>query len=154
MRTTTINAYYDEHGFQPILVFDGDGRPALVAAPLPGKRPSAPMMRRVVRLLRAEWPRVRILIRGAAHYCTPETLAFCATGQVGFIFGEAPVESATCAFAETFLRRWAGLAAQYEPPAKDVRFLERTRGRSEPSARRSGLCYREFFVIMAAHWTE
>src|SRR3954462_3880119 len=34
-----FNAYYDEHGFQPIVVFNGEGRP--VAAMLrPGKRPS------------------------------------------------------------------------------------------------------------------
>jgi Transposase DDE domain group 1 len=91
-----FNAYYDEYGFQPMLVFDGDGR--LVAALLrPAKRPSgreaAAMMRRVVRLIRAEWPRVRILIRGDAHYCAPETLAFCRASQVDFIFGVA--QSAT-----------------------------------------------------------
>jgi hypothetical protein len=36
-----FNAYYDEYGFQPIVVFDGEGRP--VAAML---RPRSPAQRR------------------------------------------------------------------------------------------------------------
>ena len=54
-----FNAYYDEYGFQPIVVFDGEGR--LVAAMLrPAKRPSGPrsraFLRRLVREIRSHWP--------------------------------------------------------------------------------------------------
>jgi hypothetical protein len=75
-----FNAYYDEYGFQPIVVFDGDGRP--VAAMLrPACRPSGAearaFLRRLVREIRSHWPRVEILIRADSHYCAPEVLDFC-----------------------------------------------------------------------------
>src|SRR3712207_3902099 len=61
-----FNARHDEYGFQPIVVFDGEGRP--VAAMLrPAKRPSGrearAFLRRLVRELRGHCPRGRILIR-------------------------------------------------------------------------------------------
>ena len=67
-----FNAHHDEYGFQPIVVFDGEGRP--VAAMLrPARRPSGrearAFLRRLVREIRAHWPRVEILIRADSHYC-------------------------------------------------------------------------------------
>src|SRR3712207_3112819 len=88
-----FNAHYDEYGFQPIVVFDGEGRP--VAAMLrPAKRPSgreaAVFLRRLVREIRAHWPRVEILIRADSHYCAPEVLDFCRAEGLDFILGVAP----------------------------------------------------------------
>ena len=75
-----FNAHYDEHGFSPIVVFDGDGR--LVGAVLrPARRPSGReivmLLRRLIGRLRANWPRIEILLRGDSHYCAPEVLRFC-----------------------------------------------------------------------------
>src|SRR5437763_6612073 len=83
-----FNAYYDEYGFQPIVVFDGEGRP--VAAMLrPAKRPSGrearSVLRRLVRAIRGHWPRVEILIRADSHYCAPEVLDFCRAQRLDFI---------------------------------------------------------------------
>jgi hypothetical protein len=60
-----FNAYYDEYGFQPIVVFDGEGRP--VAAMLrPVRRPTGAearaFLRRLVREIRSHWPRVERII--------------------------------------------------------------------------------------------
>jgi hypothetical protein len=44
-----FNAFYDDHGFQPIVVFDGDGR--FVTALRPGKRPIGVEIRAFVRRL-------------------------------------------------------------------------------------------------------
>src|SRR3954470_2506765 len=87
-----FNAHYDEHGFSPIVVFDGEGR--LVAAVLrPAQRPSGReivvLLRRLIGRLRANWPRVEILLRGDSHYCTPEVLGFCRANQVDFVLGVA-----------------------------------------------------------------
>ena len=72
-----FNAHYDEYGFQPIVVFDGEGR--FVAAMLrPAKRPSGAEirahLRRLVRAIRdqlAEHPHPdpgrRPLLRPAGH---------------------------------------------------------------------------------------
>ena len=87
-----FNAYYDEYGFQPIVVFDGEGRP--VAALLrPARRPTGQevrgFLRRLVREIRGHWPRVEILLRADSHYCAPEVLDFCRAEQVDFILGVA-----------------------------------------------------------------
>src|SRR4051812_32259845 len=87
-----FNAYYDEYGFQPIVVFDGEGRP--VAAMLrPAKRPSGHeargFLRRLVREIRSHWPQVEILIRADSHYCAPEVLDFCRAERLDFILAVA-----------------------------------------------------------------
>ena len=55
-----FNAYYDEYGFQPIVVFDDEGR------------------------------RVEILLRADSHYCTPEVLRFCRARRLDYVLGVAP----------------------------------------------------------------
>lgn len=87
-----FNAYYDEYGFQPIVVFDGDGRP--VAAMLrPARRPTGiearAFLRRLVAEIRSHWPRVEILVRADSHYCAPEVLDFCRAARIDFVLGVA-----------------------------------------------------------------
>jgi hypothetical protein len=87
-----FNAYYDEYGFQPIVVFDGEGRP--VAAMLrPARRPTGAearaFLRRLVREIRGHWPRAEILIRADSHYCAPEVLDFCRAQRLNFVLGVA-----------------------------------------------------------------
>ncbi|CCG08340.1 Transposase IS4 family protein [Pararhodospirillum photometricum DSM 122] len=88
-----FNAHYDEYGFQPIVVFDGEGR--FVAAMLrPAKRPKGTeiraFLRRLLRAIRANWPGTGILLRSESHYCTPEVLDWCRAERVDFILGLAP----------------------------------------------------------------
>lgn len=70
-----FNAHYDDYGFQPIVGFDGEGRP-VTAMLRPARRPTGAevraCLRRLVRAIRAPWPRVEILIRADSHYCAPE----------------------------------------------------------------------------------
>jgi Transposase DDE domain group 1 len=87
-----FNAHYDEYGFQPIVVFDGEGRP-VTAMLRPARRPSGreacAFLRRLVREIRGHWPRVEILIRADSHYCAPEVLDFCRAEGLDFILGVA-----------------------------------------------------------------
>ena len=87
-----FNAYYDEYGFQPIVVFDADGRP--VAAMLrPAKRPTGAearaFLRRLISEIRSHWPRVEIMIRADSHYCAPQVLDFCRAARIDFLLGVA-----------------------------------------------------------------
>ena len=88
-----FNAHYDEYGFQPMVVFDGEGR-FVTAVLRPAKRPSGveirAFLRRLLRAIRANWPATQILIRGDSHYCCPEVIDFCRANGLDFIFGVAP----------------------------------------------------------------
>jgi hypothetical protein len=88
-----FNAYYDEYGFQPIVVFDGDGR-FVTALLRPAKRPNGreirALLRRLLRAIRANWPQTTILLRADSHYCAPEVIDWCRANRVEFILGVAP----------------------------------------------------------------
>jgi len=87
-----FNAFYDDYGFQPIVVFDGEGR-FVTALLRPGKRPSGveirAFLRRLVGAIRAYWPRVEILLRADSHYAAPEVFEWCRAKRVDWIFGLA-----------------------------------------------------------------
>src|ERR1700675_1777378 len=121
-----FNAHYDEYGFQPIVVFDGEGR-FITAVLRPAKRPGGKeikaFLRRLLRAIRANWPRVEILVRGDSHYCAPEVLDFCRANRLDYILGVAPTS--------TLRRHIEGLEAatktQYETTpgsGKALRFKE------------------------------
>jgi hypothetical protein len=88
-----FNAYYDDYGFQPIVVFDNEGR--FVTAMLrPGKRPSGPeirgFVRRLIGAIRSHWPKVEILLRADSHYAAPEVFDWCRENRVDWVIGLAP----------------------------------------------------------------
>ena len=88
-----FNAHYDEYGFQPIVVFDGEGR-FVTALLRPAKRPKGieirAFLRRLVRTIRAHWPNVQILLRADSHYACPEVTDWCEANGVDYILGLAP----------------------------------------------------------------
>ena len=88
-----FNAHYDEYGFQPIVVFDGEGR-FITAVLRPAKRPGGTeiraLLRRLLRAIRANWPKTEILLRGDGHYCCPEVLDWCRANGLDYILGVAP----------------------------------------------------------------
>jgi Transposase DDE domain group 1 len=91
-----FNAHHDEYGFQPIVVFDGEGR-FVTAVLRPAKRPKGTevraLLRRLLRAIRANWPKTAILLRADSHYCGPEVLDWCRANRVDFIFGVAPTST-------------------------------------------------------------
>ena len=91
-----FNAHHDEYGFQPIVVFDGDGR--MIAAVLrPASRPSGKQivrwLHRLITAIRGHWPRVEIMLRADSHYCTPEVLRFCRARGLDYTLGVAPTST-------------------------------------------------------------
>lgn len=91
-----FNAHHDEYGFQPIVVFDEAGR--MIAAVLrPACRPTGKQivrwLHRLVTAIRANWPRVQIMLRADSHYCTPEVLRFCRARHLDYTLGVAPTST-------------------------------------------------------------
>jgi len=113
-----FNSYYDEYGFQPIVVFDGDGR--LVAALLrPARRPkgaeSAAHLRRLIREIRKHWPRTEILLRADSHYCGPEVLDLCDRLGLRYVLGlsrNARLQDEVQALEASTAARYARTAGQ------------------------------------------
>ena len=91
-----FNAHHDEYGFQPIVVFDGQGR-FITAVLRPAKRPKGTeiraFLRRLMRAIRSHWPKTQILLRGDSHYCCPEVIDWCRAGGHDFILGVAPTST-------------------------------------------------------------
>mgnify|MGYP006433061861 FL=1 len=110
-----FNAYYDEYGFQPVVVFDGEGR--LVGAVLrPARRPTgkeaAAHIRRLIRQIRRHWPNTEILLRADSHYGTPEVLDLCDSLGLRYVFGLSKnprlrynVQSLEASTAERYARK-------------------------------------------------
>lgn len=117
-----FNAHYDEYGFQPIVVFDGDGR-FVTALLRPAKRPRGieirAFLRRLIRAIRANWPKTEILVRADSHYACPEVLDWCEANGLDYVLGLAPTR--------TLRRHIAGLEAstlarfKVDPSATKVR---------------------------------
>ena len=88
-----FNAHYDDDGFQPIVVFDGEGR-FVTAVLRPAKRPKGveirAFLRRLIRAIRAHWPQAEILVRADSHYACPEVLDWCEANRIDYVFGLAP----------------------------------------------------------------
>ena len=115
-----FNAHYDEYGFQPIVVFDGEGR-FVTAVLRPAKRPGGKeirtFLRRLLRAIRTNWPNTQILLRADSHYCCPEVLDWCRANGLDYILGVAPT---------TTLRRHiegleASTKARFEAAPKEAR---------------------------------
>ena len=128
-----FNAHYDEHGFQPIVIFDAGGR--LVTAVLrPAKRPSGreilTLLERVVGRIRTNWPAVRITLRGDSHYACPEVMDWAESEGQRYIFGLAgtkPLHRRTAPLAQATLDRYAMAQAAnptLSPETKIRRFTE------------------------------
>src|SRR5512147_1894642 len=91
-----FNAHYDDYGFQPIVVFDGDGR--FVAAVLrSAKRPKGveirAFLRRLIHAIRTNWPKVAILVRADSHYACPEVLDWGEANGVDYVLGLSPTST-------------------------------------------------------------
>lgn len=86
------NADYGRHCYLPLFLFEGLSGKFITAALRPGKRPSGAentmIVKRVLRRLRAAWPDTHIILRGDAHFATPELMHLVlADPQADFLFG-------------------------------------------------------------------
>ena len=88
-----FNAHYDRRCFLPVHVYHVEsGKPVAVLL-RPGKTPSGPevrtLLKHLVRRIRRHWPRTRIVFRGDSHYGRPQAMAWCEENGVDYIFGLA-----------------------------------------------------------------
>jgi hypothetical protein len=108
-----FNAHYDDYGFQPVHIYDGDsGKPVAVIL-RPAKAPGGREVRRIIRFvvgrIRKHWPKTHILMRGDSHYGRPEAMEWCEDNDVSYIFGlagNAVLHELCRAKSDALIRRW------------------------------------------------
>ncbi len=88
-----FHAHYDTRCFLPVHVYHVEsGKPVAVLL-RPGKTPSGPEVRTLIKHLvgriRRHWPHTRIVFRGDSHYGRPQAMAWCEENGVDYIFGLA-----------------------------------------------------------------
>lgn len=83
---------YKKYMYFPLFVFDQNGWP-LVAALRPGDDGEValtlPVLKRLVRKLRAAWPKVRITVKGDAAFSHPDLYKWLDDNEVGYLLGLA-----------------------------------------------------------------
>jgi hypothetical protein len=86
-----FHGYYGHYCYLPLYVFCGDHllcarlRPSNIDA----SAGSLEEVQRIVRQIRARWPKTRIILRADSGFCREELLAWCETNEVVYVFGFA-----------------------------------------------------------------
>ena len=86
-----FHGYYGHYCYLPLYVFCGDHllcarlRPSNIDA----SAGSLEEMQRMVRQIRARWPKTRIILRADSGFCREELLAWCENNDVDYVFGFA-----------------------------------------------------------------
>jgi len=88
------NHHYGSHCYLPLFIFEGVSGKLITAALRPGKRPTgaenAAIVKRVLKRLRAAWPKTHLILRGDGHFANPELMQLALdTPHTDFIFGLA-----------------------------------------------------------------
>jgi Transposase DDE domain group 1 len=87
------HGYYGQYMYHPLLIFDGDTGQLITAVLRPGtvhaSRGVVAILKRLVRLLRAQWPDVPIELRADSGFAIPALYTYCAHAAIGYTLGLA-----------------------------------------------------------------
>jgi hypothetical protein len=88
------HGYYGQHMYHPLLIFDGQTGQLITAVLRSGtahaSRGVVAVLTRLVPLLRACWPGIRIDLRADSGFATPALYAYCAQARIGYTIGLVP----------------------------------------------------------------
>jgi hypothetical protein len=86
-----FHGYYDEYCYLPLYIFCGEH---LLCARMRESGHDAAFgslaeIQRIVSQIRAEWPEVKIILRGDSGFCRNELMSWCESHRVDYVFGLA-----------------------------------------------------------------
>jgi hypothetical protein len=86
-----FHGYYGEYCYLPLYVFSGEHVVAvrLQTADQDGARHATEELERIVTHVRAQWPGVRITVRGDSGFCRDEIFSWCEANEVDYVIGVA-----------------------------------------------------------------
>lgn len=87
-----FNSHYHGYCYMPVHIYEGHSGRLVTTVLRPGRRSKAAavfaLLQRVITRIRQAWPSTRIIIRGDAHFCSPELMDWChRQSKVQFITG-------------------------------------------------------------------
>lgn len=90
---TAYHAYYGQHQYFPLLVFDGDTGQLITAVLRPGTVHAShgvvPILKRIIGILRGRWPGVTIEVRADSGFAIPALYTSCEQAAISFTLGLA-----------------------------------------------------------------
>jgi hypothetical protein len=86
-----FNAYYDEHCYLPLHIYEGRSGKLITTILRPGKPTNgaqvAAILDRLVRRIRDAWPKVGIFLRADSRLSSPEVQDFCEDNDIYYVLG-------------------------------------------------------------------
>ena len=87
-----FNTHYHGYCYMPLHIYEGHSGRLITTVLRPGRRSKAAdmfaLLRRVITRIREAWPATRIIVRGDAHFSSPELMDWChRESKVRFITG-------------------------------------------------------------------
>jgi hypothetical protein len=91
---SAYHAYYAQHMYHPLLLFDGDTDQLITAVLRPGNvhvsRGVVAILKRLLPVLKQRWPGVQIVVRADSGFATPALYDLCEQMEVEYTIGIAP----------------------------------------------------------------
>jgi Transposase DDE domain group 1 len=91
---SAYHGFYEQHMLHPLLLTDGDTDEPIAAILRPGtchaSRGIVPVLRRVVRAIRARWPEVAIVFRGDSGFAIPELYDYLEAEDIPYAIALIP----------------------------------------------------------------
>ena len=84
-----FHGYYEERCFLPLYIFCGHHLLLAQLRPsnIDGARGSRNVIRRIIRMIRNRWPKVKILVRGDSGFARENLMRWCENNTVDYVFG-------------------------------------------------------------------
>ena len=91
---TAYHAFYGQHMYHPLLIFDGDTNQLITAVLRPGtahvSRGVVAILKRLLPLMQQRWPGVQVVVRADSGFATPALYDLCEALGVEYSIGLVP----------------------------------------------------------------
>ena len=91
---SAYHAFYGQHMYHPLLLFDGDTHQLITAVLRPGNahasRGVVAILKRLLPVLKQRWPGVQIVVRADSGFATPALYDLCEQEEVEYTIGLVP----------------------------------------------------------------
>ncbi len=91
---TAYHAFYGQHMYHPLLIFDGDTNQLITAVLRPGNahvsRGVVAILKRLLPVLKQRWPDVQLVVRADSGFATPTLYDLCEQVRVEYTIGLVP----------------------------------------------------------------